>query len=81
MGTFEAYRKYARDCFAMAQTASDSRMKTFLFSMAQILGAPCATGGKEYHARSDPRERSSKEAAGRRRLMNSRPRSVQSGQH
>ena len=35
MGSFDAYRKYARDCFAMAQTASDGRMKAFLFTMAQ----------------------------------------------
>jgi len=35
MGSFDAYRKQARECFAMAQSATDERMKAFLFTMAQ----------------------------------------------
>ena len=35
MGSFDTYRKSARECFAMAQSATDEGMKAFLFTMAQ----------------------------------------------
>ena len=35
VGSFDQYRKHARDCFAMAQSASDERTKANLFAMAQ----------------------------------------------